>query len=535
MGVFSSRNSIRRLFGIGIAGVQVLVLLAVLIVPSCALFNAARSLLDVTASASTGPLFNLGRWGVLLANTVIVAGVAMTTATLLGLIVGLLIARTDLPGRGLIAGAAVLGACVPVYVSIVFIFSAIPIWQYANSAWVCGLFYGLLCAPLAVIVLAATFRAADPDLEDQARLETSDANILLHVVIPQARWGIAALGVIVILLVATDFTITDILLVRTFAEEVYTQYALDRSPGAPVFAAMPLFLVLAAMLIMIQRRYRLLGEHSHWRFGTPPRRISLGRWRWPATLLCLVAALAIVGPPTIALLRRVGSFEEFFTAAGGLWRELAVSAAGAAAGATIIVLAAVGPAWAALRTTRRRWAVWIGVAVLLAMPTPVIGIALVELLNRPGILGNIYDLPTAVVVGYVVRFLPFAVLLLIPAVQRVPREHEWSARLDGCDWLAVQRHVYWPAITTHAAVVWLIIAILCFGEVGTTVLLAPPGWAPASVRAFTLIHFGVYGDLATLAITTLACILLPWLILVLLLRIRFIPREAKWRGYTNSG
>ena len=75
-------------------------------------------------------------------------------------------------------------------------------------------------------------------------------------------------------------------------------------------------------------------------------------------------------------------------------------------------------------------------------------------------------------------------------------------------------------------VVWLVIAILCFGEVGCTVLLAPPGWSTASVRAFTLMHFGVYPDLAVLALVAAGYILIPWLVLVALLQRRSCEHSA---------
>jgi iron(III) transport system permease protein len=126
-----------------------------------------------------------------------------------------------------------------------------------------------------------------------------------------------------------------------------------------------------------------------------------------------------------------------------------------------------------------------------------------------------------IVIGYVVRFRPIGVLLLAAAVQRVPREIEHAARVDGCDWLATQRHVYWPAVASEAAIVWLIVVILSFADVGTTILVTPPGWDTAAVRAFTLLHFGVYRDLAVLAILSAGFILLPWLLLIGLLKWRY--------------
>jgi len=158
--------------------------------------------------------------------------------------------------------------------------------------------------------------------------------------------------------------------------------------------------------------------------------------------------------------------------------------------------------------------------VLLATPAPVVGIGLIGLLNRPGVAGSIYDSPLSVVIGYVVRFLPLGVLLLAAAVRRIPVTLEAAARLDGCDWLGIQRHIYWPNLATDLAMVWLVIVILCLGEIGATILVVPPGWDTVAVRAFTLLHFGVYRDLAVLAVLSAGAILVLALPLVWLLRRR---------------
>jgi len=512
------RLRIRNLSGAAAAGLHVLLLLAVVAVPVCAI---ARALYVLTSADDPGQiedLIDVRRWLTLLGNTGIVCGVALVTATVLGLVLGFLVARTDLPGRTTLILAAVLGACVPVYVSVVFIFSVIPVWRFAHSAVACGLMHGLIYTPLAVIVLAAVFRSADHELEEQARLDAGESSVVLRITIPQAGWGIAAVGMIVVLLATTDHSIADILIVRTFAEEVYTQFALHGSAAGPVVASIPVLVLLAVMLVAMQVRYRLLGEHSPWQFGASLRTIPLGRWRRPVAILCFVVILALLGPPTVSLLRRIETFERFITTVGSVQPELFRSALAAISGATVVVLFAVGSAWAALRTGRLRWFICAAVVLLLAMPAPVAGISLIDLLNRPGPVGQLYDSPAAIIFGYIVRFLPFGILLLIPAVQRVPVENEMAARVDGCNWLAVQRHVYWPAVATHAAIVWLVILILCFGEVGTTILLAPPGWSTAAVRAATLIHFGVYRDLAVLAVLSVAHILIPWLLLVYLVR-----------------
>ena len=341
------------------------------------------------------------------------------------------------------------------------------------------------------------------------------------------------LAILVVLLVGTDFTIADLLFVRTFAEEVYTQFALHRSAAGPVLTSVPMLLTAAVLLVGVQARYHLLGEHTPWQLSVPPRTISLGRWRWVVAIVGLALLLVLVGRPTASLFGRLRSFESFEVlcdAAGALRRDLLVTTFFAMIGATVVVLSAVGLAWALLRGGRLRIPLALAVVLLLALPAPVAGISLIGLLNHPGPVGALCDSPVVIAAGYIVRFLPIGILLLLVAVRRVPREIESAARIDGCDWLAVQRHVYWPAVAGDAAVVWLITVILCFAEVGATKLVAPPGWNTASVRAFTLIHGGVDGNLALLAVLSTGIILVLWLFLVCLLKRRYGQPEPAQPG-----
>lgn len=482
------------------------------------MFDAVRALLDPAGTESLATLVDWRRWGALLGNTAVVCGGAVVTAGAVGGVLGMLATRTDMPGGRLLLGAALFGACLPVYVSTIFFLSLIPGFVVHQSSLASGFLYGLAYTPLATLVLAATFRAADRDLEEQALLDADRWSVLWRVTIPQAGWGLAVTGILVVLLVATDFTIPATLMVRTFAEEIYSQYQLDHRRAGPVLTAVPVLIVLAVLLVTVQLRYRVLGEHSPWQFGARPWILTLGRrriWVGVACGLVIVVGLAV---PTVALLMKIKTVANLWTAITNLHRELLVSALLAAAGATLVAAPAAGLAWKVAHGGGLRWANWAAVVLLLATPAPVVGISLIKLLNRPGPAGWLYDSPLVVVIGYFVRFLPIGVLLLLPALRRVPRELELAARVDGCDWLGVQRHVYWPAVIADVAVVWLVVVILCFAEVSATVLLAPPGWATASVRAFTLIHHGIYHDLAVLALLSMVFILLPWGLLAWYLR-----------------
>lgn len=501
--------------------VHALVLLAALIVPAYAAYDALKALLDPTDAAPRAALVDISRWGLLLRNTAIVCGVGLLVAATVGGGLGLLVTRTNLPGRGLLLAAALFGACVPVYVSLTFVFSAIPLISAMNSAVACGLLYGLVYTPLALLVLGATFWSADRELEEAALLDATPTRVLWRVTLPAAAWGFIVLAVVLVLLIVTDSTIGDLLGVRTFAEEVRSQYALAGRRAGPLLTGLPVLLVLAALLVAAQARYRLVGEQTPWQFGARPRVFSLGRWRWVLALTLAACLLAGLGTLAWALARHLTPWELVTAAAWDLRGELGLSALLAVAGATAAVLPASGLAWGLARGGRRGWVAGAAVVVLLAVPAPVAAISLIGLLNRPGWPGAVYDSAAIVVLGYFVRFLPVAVLLLVPGVRRVPRDAERAARVDGCDWSREHWHVRLPALLPDVALAWLVLVIFSFAELGATLLLAPPGVTVAAVRAFTLLHFGVYRDVAVLAVLSVGLIVVPWALLMLLL----------WRGH----
>jgi iron(III) transport system permease protein len=110
-------------------------------------------------------------------------------------------------------------------------------------------------------------------------------------------------------------------------------------------------------------------------------------------------------------------------------REPLLSTASVAAvAATITAALAWALAWQCRAPGAWRWLVLGSASLMLALPGPVSGMALkLAYLHVP----IISDTPAIVVLGYVLRSLPFALLVLWPAVRGVPVAFLESAELDG--------------------------------------------------------------------------------------------------------
>jgi ABC-type Fe3+ transport system permease subunit len=151
--------------------------------------------------------------------------------------------------------------------------------------------------------------------------------------------------------------------------------------------------------------------------------------------------------------------------------------------------------------------------VLFAVPSTIVGVGLIGLWNRPGPLGIVYGTELVLVLGYLARFVPVAALILAATVRTVPVSHEEAAAVSGAGWLRTMRHMVFPQIRLGAAAAWGIAFVLAFGELGVSILVAPPGEATLPIRIYTLVANAPPSHVAVLALLQTSVIFTPLAVL----------------------
>jgi ABC-type Fe3+ transport system permease subunit len=197
--------------------------------------------------------------------------------------------------------------------------------------------------------------------------------------------------------------------------------------------------------------------------------------------------------------------------------EIQLSMAIGAAAATAALIVALPLAWS-LRlspdTNRRGWSMpWVrlgGLALCFTIPGPLLGLALIHLLNRPpdsalAPLAMLYDSNFAPWLVQTIRAAPLVTLILWPALASIPQQMFDAAATEGAGWwsqlLRIAVPQRWPAV----AAAWLIGLAIAVGEVAATVLVMPPQPSTAiSVRVFQLLHYGVDDRVAAICLVMVA-------------------------------
>jgi iron(III) transport system permease protein len=522
--------------------------------------------------------------------------VAATEALALpvGLALALVLFRTDAWGRRALIGLLAVAAFVPLPLHATAWLGALGNAGRAQAIGVAPVLVGwpgaafvhaAAALPWIVLLAGVGLRTVEPGLEEAALLDLPGWRVALRVTLRRGLGAVAAAALAVAVLTAGDMTVTDLLQVRTYAEEAYLQYNLGNGPGAAASVALPPLAVLG-LLVGLGARGLLMADPARLPTASARARVwRLGAWRVPLGLAVLAVVGNAVALPLYSLVWRAGRVGGVaasgkppeWSLAGLLgtlrfaWDEarspLAQSAALSAAGASVTVVLAWALAWLSRRPGPWRWVTAGSAAVALATPGPVAGMALVfayrnalalplwvvalpmlvflaaalvalgrrlgltnrataaafaiafvagvaapERLGRLSldlanwVLPSVYDSSMMVVLADVLRTLPYALLVLWPAVRTVPPEFLDGAAVDGLGPWGQVGKVALPMTRSAVVAAWGVAFVLALGELPATNLVTPPGLLPLSVLIWGLLHTGVESHLAGVVLVMLAAV-----------------------------
>jgi iron(III) transport system permease protein len=410
------------------------------------------------------------------------------------------------------------------------------------AAWV----HGMAGLPWVAWIVSAGLRTADRGLEEDALLTGGPWAVFRRVLLPRAVLASVAAAGWVAVQAATEIPVADAMMVRTFAEEVYTQFV-AASGGLAGAVAVTLAAWVAAVLVggWVARSAARAFDAPPGEAGRPLSLMLGRRTRWLTALGVWLAVGLFAGLPLAALVWKAGgggtragwgpvTFAEELHKVWQTEGEVLLVSLSAAVGSGLV---AAGLAWAACRLAiGSRWFgrfLFVLCVVLAVTPGPVVGLGLKDAiaglvdaeewvlarvgisLTFPPLKSALYDqpLPVAAAWAAMVRLFAVAVAVIWPAVRAVPRDLLEAVKLDG---VSVWRYVLVPLTGPAAVRAVLAVAALSLGEVSASKLVEPPGRPSYILRLFDLMHYGAESTVAALclmqlAATTLLATAVVWL------------------------
>lgn len=455
----------------------------------------------------------------ILANTLVMALLVGAGAVAIGLPVGLLTARTDLPFRRAFAVLTIVPLAVPSYVLAFAVIGMLgPTGTLAGLLAPLGVgglpsLYGLPGAvfvltlatyPYVALGVRAAARRFDPELLEAARMLGDDdraafRRVALPILLPAVTGG----ALLAVLYALADFGSVSLLQFDSLSRAIYVQYraTFDRS----LAAVLSLLLAgLALAVAVAEARVRAAQPLAVARARQRPMPVvRLGSWRWPAVAFCTaVVALSLVLPVGTLitwLVRGLANDEPLRLVPLAAWNTIA--AAGAAAFVTLLLAAPV-----ALLVARwpGRAASFVGGATLVSYALPGIVVALAVVFLATGAVPFLYQTFALLTLAYAVRFLPQALNPLRDGLRSISPSLEESARVLGRRPSAAFRSVTLPllrpGLVAGAALVFLTTA----KELPMTLILAPTGFRTLATQVWGAVGDGFYARAAPSALLLVA-------------------------------
>ncbi len=461
----------------------------------------------------------------LLGRSALLAGLSTAIATCLGIPLGILLGKTDLPGRHLFAAGLTLPLLLPPYFLSLgwyaflgregWLANILPKAAAVNvSEWLfglpgCTLTLATVFLPLMVLLTAALTQSVNPRQEEAARLYAHWPTVLYRITLPTILPGVSFGALLVFMLVLGESTVPMFLRYDVYPVEILTQFAAFYDFDAATAAAAPLALVVILLLTV----------DWHWRRNaTPdlrPAGISLSihlgaeKWLWTTGVVALL--LILLGLPFGSLLFSAAPAdvaEAWQRAGDALGRSLLYASFGAS------LLTAFGFFLGLLWREQTYGArlTEFAALLLLILPSSVIGIGLIGLWNRSAT-AWLYASPGILLLGYLIQYAALSGGIVRNALARLPSSLEQAAAVAGADWWRRLIFIVLPLSRRGLLTTWLATYLFCLRDTGLAMLVYPPGEDTLPVRIFSLMANGSFGLVAALCALLMAAALPPLVIL----------------------
>jgi iron(III) transport system permease protein len=464
-------------------------------------------------------------------NTILVSSGCTVLATVLGVSLAWINARTNCPGRdylepfnlipfflspfvGAIAWynlaspkTGLLNALARDYLGVNdYIFNVANLW---GVVWVTGIFF----APLVYLFVVGSLRRMDPSLEDSAR--TTGAGLFrttMTVTLPLVMPGILSGAIIVFVTSAGEFGVPFKLSApyggQTLTTQIFSK-AVGDDANHYLGSAMSMALgIITVLLIWVQQRY--IAPRSFTTVtgkGFRPNVLDLGSWRWVAFVYNLLYIAVAVVVPIICLflvsLHPVWQGGVDWSAMTFInyektlffWRDDSIDAATngvinsfilALSGASIAMVLALVVSYMIHRTKGFGSRL---LDFLCVVPIGFPGIVLAMGVLVTYIKTPIYATLWILLLGYITRFFPYGQRNISSIMLAISEELDQSSRMAGASWFTTLRRITIPLLKPGIFAGWILLFVIFLRELSISIILYTTGTEVISVGVYYLSNF----------------------------------------------
>jgi len=372
---------------------------------------------------------------------------------------------------------------------------------------------------------------------DRAMIEAAELSLGkwrtdFRVVAPLLWPSVALSAALVFVLTFSNFSVPATFQVKSIQNEIYVQFNAHFDVAGAFLFAVPqivaaVILLVASSWMMRRRSWVAVTARSSGVAALLRSADRLGVSRFTEARLHKLAAMAFLF--ALLLLSVIGPLLRALSAvfhAQVLWQTLVVSASQiwnsllfsflAATIVMALVLLIMNVGGASVRRSalagRSRLSILDFLFLIpFVLPEVLIGIALIAIFNRPS-LQFIYTSMAIVLIALTVRYFIIGRLTVSVGRGHIDPSLFEAAQLAGLPRSSMLWRIQLPLLSRWLFVGWWLTYLFCLADIGSLVLIYPPGCDTVSIRIFNLLHYGYDAQVSVLCLVMLVLGAVPLLL-----------------------
>jgi ABC-type Fe3+ transport system permease subunit len=427
----------------------------------------------------------------LLLRSMGLAALIAGASLIMGTILAFILYKTDIASRSVFRILMLIPLFVSPYILAVawkdfffFVFGSAS----TLNAYV-GVFLVLLTVytPLTILIVGSALANISAETEESALLFRGRAGVIRYIVLPLIKPALVSSFALVFIFSISNFAVPAFFGVKLFTTEIFTQFSAFYKHTLAILQS--LFLIGMCVLLLLSE-FRYIADAPFFSLGNRGARPLLYRnskfkssgiafvWFW--------FSLSVLLPLAVLFAQAYSGGTDVFRQAFQLLRPaFAHSFLLALLSSLLMLLIGFSVAWYG-QWMKRDSRFFNGLLLLVfTIPSVVLGISLIKFYNRPE-LAFIYSGYAILIIAFTAKFAFIPAKLLSNAVRQIPQSMRDAARIAGAGEWRIVRTILLPIIKPALFAAFIISFIFSLGELGTAIMVYPPGTEIMPIKVFTI-------------------------------------------------
>lgn len=339
--------------------------------------------------------------------------------------------------------------------------------------------------PLAMLIVGSALTNITASIEESGLLIMNLPQVIFKIILPLTKSALFTSFVLIFIFSISEFSVAAFFGVKVFTTEIFTQFSAFYNHFVAISQAI-LLIIVCIFLLLSERKH--LTNASFLSLGGKGGDSKIYSFKNLNSISWIVLGgwglISILLPFGILIKQSFNNGTDKLTQAFLLLQSTFSNSLGLAlAGAILTVIVGFIAAYHSEVKKQRHLD---GLLLFVfAIPSTIFGISLIKFYNQPS-LDFIYASYGIILIGYVGKFSFIASKIIGNAIKQIPQSMDEVGQVLGINkWVRLQK-IMFPLLLPAFFTAFVINFIFCLGELGTTIMIYPPGTEIMPIKVFTI-------------------------------------------------